>query len=183
MRSRLDQETRRVSSSLGVSNTINQAREGDIRSALEAQRSKVVKLKQLRDESSLLERDVEAAQRAFDAVATRLTQSSLESQTKQTNIALLNAATEPTRHSSPNMTLNALLAIFVGLMFAVATALVREMRDRRLRSVQDVLQVLGIPVLGTVPGPMRGRLLGAPRFVLPKHVLAPGVAPQLEGRT
>jgi succinoglycan biosynthesis transport protein ExoP len=183
MRARLQQETARVSSSLGVSNTINQSREGDVRSALESQRSKVIKLKQLRDEASLLQRDVDAAQRAYDAVTSRLTQTSLESQTKQTNTALLNAATEPTRHSFPNMTLNAILAIFVGAMFGVGTALVREVRDRRLRNVQDVIQVLGIPVLGNFPGPMRGPLLGKPHFVLPKQVLARRAAPQLEGRT
>jgi len=172
LRARLDTESRRVSGSVTVNNTINQSRESDIRSALAAQRTRVMQIKQQRDEATVLQRDVEGAQRAYDAVSSRLTQSSLESQTKQTNTALLNAASEPTRHSSPNIALNTLLSVFVGAMFAVAFALLRELQDRRLRSVQDGVQVLGIPVIGHLPGPLRRPLLGKRRFVLPAQVVA-----------
>jgi hypothetical protein len=68
--------------------------------------------------------------------------------------------------------LNSLLGVFVGLMFAVAFALLRELRDRRLRSVHDAVQVLGLPVLGHVPGPMKKPLLGRQRLVLPQQVMA-----------
>jgi polysaccharide biosynthesis transport protein len=172
LRSRVDAESRRVVGSININNSINQARESEVRGALSSQRARVMQIKQQRDEAMVLQRDVESAQRAYDAVASRLTQSSLESQTKQTNTALLAAATEPTRHSSPNLTLNTLLAVFMGAMFAVAFALLRELRDRRLRGPQDVSQVLGIPVLGHLPGPIRRPLLGKQRFVLPGQVMS-----------
>ncbi len=172
LRQRLQAETARVSGSFTVDNTITQAREAEVRSALAAQRSRVMQIKQTRDEAMVLQRDVESAQRAYDAVVSRLTQSSLESQTKQTNTTLLHAATVPLRHSSPNLTLNALLAVFVGLMFAVAYALLRELRDRRLRSVQDVVQGLGIPVIGHVPKPLRRTITGRRRFLLPAQVMS-----------
>lgn len=172
LRSRLDTESRRVSGSVTINNTINQSRESELRTALAAQRVRVMQVKQQRDQATVLQRDVEGAQRAYDAVSSRLTQSSLESQTKQTNTALLNAASEPTRHSSPNIALNGLLSVFVGAMFAVAFALLRELQDRRLRSVQDGVQVLGIPVIGHLPGPLRRPLLGRRRFVLPAQVVA-----------
>jgi chain length determinant protein EpsF len=173
LRARLAAETRRVSKSVGINDNINKSREGEIRASMEAQRARVVKLKGQRDEALLLQRDVDSAQRAYDAVATRLTQSSLESQTTQTNVASLSPATEPTRHSSPKLALNTLLAIFVGTMFAVATALLREMFDRRLRSAQDAVLALGVPVLGQLPRPLRNRLLGGkPRFVVPGRVVS-----------
>jgi succinoglycan biosynthesis transport protein ExoP len=172
MRSRLETESRRVVSSISSTSNINQSREGEVRGALAAQRARVMQIKQLRDEAMVLQRDVEGAQRAYDAVASRLTQSSLESQTKQTNTALLAAATEPTRHSSPNITLNTLLAVFMGAMFATAYALMRELRDRRLRGPQDVAQVLGIQVLGHLPRPIRRPLLGKRAFVLPGQVMS-----------
>ncbi|MEO8154205.1 MAG: chain length determinant protein EpsF [Rhizobacter sp.] len=172
LRARLETETRRVSSSIGINNTINQSREVEVRASLASQRARVMQIKQQRDEAMVLQRDVEAAQRAYDAVAARLTQSSLESQTKQTNTAMLNAATEPIRPSSPNLVLNSLLAVFVGAMFAVAFALLRELQDRRLRSVQDVVQALGIPVIGHLPRPLRRPLLGKQRFVLPAQVMS-----------
>jgi len=172
MRAKLNAEIGRVSGSVGVTNTINQSREGELRAALAAQRARVAQMKQQRDEAMVLQRDVESAQRAYDAVAARLTQTSLESQTKLTNTALLAAATEPIRPSSPNLALNSLLGVFVGLMFAVAFALLRELRDRRLRSVQDAVQLLGLPVLGHLPGPMRKPLLGRQRLVLPQQVMS-----------
>lgn len=172
LRARIAEESRRVSGSVSADNTINQSREAELRNALAAQRARVAQMKTQRDEAMVLQRDVESAQRAYDAVAARLTQSSLESQTKQTNTALLAAATPPTRPASPNLALNSLLGVFVGLMFAVALALLRELRDRRLRSVHDAVQVLGLPVLGHLPGPMKKPLLGRQRLVLPQQVMA-----------
>ena len=172
LRARIAEESRRVTGSVSTDNSINQSREGQLRSELAAQRARVQQMKAQRDEAMVLQRDVESAQRAYDAVAARLTQSSLESQTKLTNTALLAAATPPTRPASPNLALNSLLGVFVGLMFAVAFALLRELRDRRLRSVHDAVQVLGLPVLGHVPGPMKKPLLGRQRLVLPQQVMA-----------
>ncbi len=172
LRARIAEESRRVTGSVSTDNTINQSREAEIRSALAAQRARVSQMKQQRDEAMVLQRDVESAQRAYDAVAARLTQSSLESQTKLTNTALLAAATPPSKPASPNLTLNSLLGVFVGFMFAVAFALLRELRDRRLRSVHDAVQVLGLPVLGHLPGPMKKPLLGRQRLVLPQQVMA-----------
>lgn len=172
LRARIGEESRRVTGSVVVDNSINRSREGEIRAALASQRARVAQMKQQRDEAMVLQRDVESAQRAYDAVAARLTQSSLESQTKLTNTALLAAAHEPIRPAAPNLALNSLLGVFVGLMFAIAFALLREMRDRRLRSVGDVVQVLGLPVIGHLPGPMKKPLLGRERLVLPQQVMA-----------
>ncbi|SHM98320.1 chain length determinant protein EpsF [Rhizobacter sp. OV335] len=182
LRSRYDAEVRRVSSSMGVNNNINKAREADVRNALEAQRSKVLKLKDQRDESQVLQRDLEAAQRAYDAVGARLTQTSLESQNNQTNISVLTRASVPARHSSPRLLLNMLVAVFLGGMLAVGIALLRELIDRRVRSPEDLVRTIGLPVIGSIPQPIRKRLLGGKqRFVLPHRVLArlPGASSKL----
>jgi hypothetical protein len=153
-----------------------------VRAALEAQRSKVLKLKDQRDESQVLQRDLEAAQRAYDAVGARLTQTSLESQNNQTNISVLTRASVPARHSSPRLLLNMLVAVFLGGMLAVGIALLRELIDRRVRSPEDLVRTIGLPVIGSIPQPMRKRLLGGKqRFVLPQRVLArlPGASSKL----
>lgn len=172
LKQRIDTETARVGSSLGINNTINRSREADVRAALEVQRAKVAKIKEQRDEAAVLVQDVEAAQRAYDGVAQRLNQSSLESQTSQTNIAILTPATEPTEHSSPKILLNTLLSIFLGGLLSTAYALVRELMDRRVRSVTDLTDFLGVPVLGCLPKPLGGNAgkSGAP-LLLPNNVL------------
>jgi len=152
LKSRIDTETSKVSSSLGISNNINQQRAGEIKAALEAQRAKVMKMKALRDQGSVLSRDVESAQRAYDTVLARLTQSSLESQTTQSNISMLTQATPPLKPSSPRVALNSILSIFVGALLALATTFGLEFLDRRVRTVDDIQGVLGLPVIGTMPG-------------------------------
>lgn len=158
LRARLEQEMSRVGSSVGVSNTINQSREAQVRASLDAQRNKVLQLKTLRDEMSVLTRDVETAQRSYDAVLSRASLTSLESQTTQTNIVLLNPATEPLQPSSPRVMLNLLAAVFVGTMLGVGVALLREMRDRRVRGADDLAgATLQLPLLAVLPTRRRGR--------------------------
>jgi succinoglycan biosynthesis transport protein ExoP len=153
LRARIEAETRRVTSGVGVTNTINRQREAEIRATFEAQRQKVLRMKEQRDEVAVLQREVDNAQKAYDAVVARFNQASLESQVTQTNVALLTPAVEPTRPSSPNVVLNVAAASVLGSILAVSLALVLEIINRRVRSVDDLRVTLGIPVLGLLPGP------------------------------
>ncbi len=153
LRSKLAAEVQSVTGGVGVSNTINRQREADVRAALEAQRAKVLELKAVRDEVAVLMRDVESAQRTFESITQRFTQTSLESQTTQSNINLLTIATPPLEPSSPRVLLNSLLGIFTGTLLGVGVALLLEIRDRRVRTLEDVVGALGLPVIGIMPKP------------------------------
>ncbi len=166
LRSRIDAEIRRVTGGVTVSNTINRQREGQVRSSLDAQRAKVLKLKAVRDEGQVLMRDVDSAQRTYDNLMARLNQSALESQTTQSYANVLTVAQPPAQPSSPKVVLNSALAVFVGILLAVGVALMLELTDRRVREPEDVLMALGLPVLGTLPKP------GAKRFVSGRRMLA-----------
>lgn len=151
LKTRIDGETVKVTSSLGIANNINQQRAGEIKAQLEAQRAKVMKMKALRDQGAVLARDIESAQRAYDTVLSRLTQSSLESQTTQSYVSTLTQATPPLKPSSPRVVLNALLSVFVGALLALATVFSLEFLDRRVRTLDDIEGSLGLPVIGTMP--------------------------------
>lgn len=157
LRARLDTEMKRVTSSVGVTANINNSRLGEVRAQLDAQRVRVLKLKEQRDLMAVLQRDVENAQRAYDAIVARLNQTKVESQTQQSNINVLSQATPPLTPSSPRVLLNIAIAVFVGTLLAVGLALVRELLDRRVRTTTDLVESLGLPVLGVVPKPIAGR--------------------------
>jgi polysaccharide biosynthesis transport protein len=110
-------------------------------------------MKAVRDEGLVLQRDLENAQRSYDAVQARLAQTSLESQTTQSNVNVLAQASAPVEPSSPKVVLNTLLALFLGGLLAVGTALLLEMMDRRVRSADDILAALDLPVIGILPKP------------------------------
>ncbi|GAA5182509.1 hypothetical protein GCM10025771_31960 [Niveibacterium umoris] len=168
LKSKLDSEMRQVASSVGTSNVVNQQREAELRASLEAQKQKVLELRAQRDEVAVLQKDVEAAQRAYDIVGQRLSQTSLESQTQQTNITVLTPADVPIKHSSPKLLLNTIVAAFLGGLLGVGVALLQEMRNRRIRSREDLVESLGIPVLAVLESvalPSRKHRIGFRRTV------------------
>lgn len=171
---RLDQEVSRVSGSVAVGNTVNRSREAEVRALLEAQRNKLLKLRGQRDEVAVLQRDVDAAQKAYDAVVQRLNQTSLESQTTATNVSVLTPALPPAVPSSPKILLNTLFSIVIGIALAIMAALLMEWLDRRVRTSEDVFTALDLPILGVLPPPQARRLQGAASrgAMIPRRVLA-----------
>lgn len=151
LRAKLDAEISRVNSSISINNSVNQSREAQIRSALEAQRAKILRLKEQRDEASVLMRDVENSQRAYDTMQARFYQTSLESQSNQANVSILQSASPPPSASSPRIFLNTALSLVLGTFLAIGITLAVELADRRLRSAEDFTSVLNVPLVGVVP--------------------------------
>jgi succinoglycan biosynthesis transport protein ExoP len=147
----IEVETKRIVGSLVINNNVNQTRLAQLQASVAEQRTKLLHLKGERDELSVLQRDVENAQRAYDAIVARAGQADLESHTTQTNVSVVKRAVAPVKPSSPRMLLNILVAALVGGMLAVAAALAREARDRRLRTDGDVLRGLRLTLLGVLP--------------------------------
>lgn len=155
---RAKMEAEKGSATRVVSTTASAARqrEASLRSAMAGQKTRVLDLKKQRDEISILVRDVENAQRIYDSALQRYSQSQLEAKTNQTEIAILNPAIPPLEKDSPKLMLNVILAVFLGGMLAVGVAFLMEMLDRRVRSPQDIIDLLGIPVLSVLaPEPRR----------------------------
>lgn len=176
LRRRLDAETAKVASTVGVTSNINRSRETEVRRQLDAQRTRVLQLKSVRDQGMVIMQDVANAQRAYDAVLQRFTQTNLESQATQSNVNLLTQAQPPIEHSSPNLLLNTLLAVFLGGLLALGTALLLELMDRRVRNPEDAVAALGLPVIGVMPRP-GSRLLGRRTSLMQQRLLAPLPAP------
>jgi receptor protein-tyrosine kinase len=64
---------------------------------------------------------------------------------------LAQPATVPSSPSSPRTTRNVALGILLGLLLGIGLALAREQFDRRLRDLEEVEDLLRLPVLGTIP--------------------------------
>ncbi len=157
LRSKVEQESRRIASSLTVGSILSESRESQVRAALDSQRERMLRMKGERNEMAILQRDAELAQRAYDGVVARLSQVNLESQSTQTNAALLMAATEPSKASFPRWSLNLPLGAFAGMLLAIGAVLAREAGDRRIRSIEDVVLGMRLPVLGTLLATPPGR--------------------------
>ena len=150
LRERIARESASIAASLGNTTQVNLRRENDVRQALEAQKNKVLELKHAHDQAAIFQSDVNSAQRDLDAVTERFAQSSLESQTSQTNVVQLTTATAPLLPSSPKLILNALIGFFLGGFFGIGVALFLEGLHPRVRLDEDLQQLLGVPILGKI---------------------------------
>jgi len=150
VRGRTVQEVRTVAGSLGRAHSVAAQREAELKAALSSQRASVLQIKRGRDQLMVLQRDVENAQRAFEGIAQRLTQTSLESKTTQANLFVLTRALPPNGPTSPRVNLIAAVGVFLGLLLAVGAALLAESMRRRIRSADDLTQAIGAPVVGHI---------------------------------
>jgi len=148
---KLDAEIKRMTSSVGVGNAVNVSRMNQVRASLEEQRGKVMRMKAVRDEAAILERDVDNAQRAYDGVLARMNNTNLESQANQANVSALENATPPSLPSSPRVLLNVALGGMGAAAVALALVLLIERLDRRLRTVAEVEHLLQHGVIGAIP--------------------------------
>ncbi|MGZ9713158.1 chain length determinant protein EpsF [Glaciimonas sp. GNP009] len=167
LRSNLDEQIKLATSGVAGNAHIFQQREAEIRSALAVQTNKVMVLNSARDELKVLTTEMENAQRAYEGAALRYSQTNIEGQSNQTDIAILNPAIAPILPSNPRVILNTLVAIFLGTMLGLGFGLMAELMDRRVRSTEDMLEVLQAPVLGVLQWkpPTRERIRFFNRFL------------------
>lgn len=144
----LGEEIRRISGSAATATRVTSQKEEEIRQAIQAQKEHVLKLRAERDTIALLAKDVESAQRAYDAVAQRTSLTSLESQMQQNNASILSPAIAPDEPARPRILLNFLASIVAGALLGAAVAMGLEKMDKRVRHPSDLAVVEGIPVIG-----------------------------------
>lgn len=143
-----DAEMQKIAGGVRSVTSAARQREGSIRSALEAQKAKVLDIKKQRAEMVSLQGEAESAQRAYDAGLQRLSQTQLEGKLSQTNVSLVTPAVEPIYPSRPRWLLNMVLTFVVAVNAAIGFGLMREIFDRRIRSISDLIDSVPVPLLG-----------------------------------
>lgn len=149
LHAKLADEIKTAASVINNNLKIMQSREKELGAAAATQKSKLLDLNRRRDELGVLMKEVDNAQRAYETASQRHTQTSLESQTNQTNVSVLSPAIPPLSPSFPKIQLNVALSIFLGTMLGVGFALLRELLDRRVRGAEDLAEA-GVPVWGAL---------------------------------
>ena len=166
LRERIASESRRVVSGAQATAGQTYARRAALDRDLGEQRKKVEALRQARHRSQVLIRDVDTAQKAYEAAQQRMVVNKVESGAKQANVAVLNAAVEPVMPAKPKVPLNLALGFVVALLLGSAAVFFLELLDRRVRSTDDLEVGMDAPLIGTLQPWEPSRLLGgseAPR--------------------
>lgn len=164
LRARVKQEESRIVGGARNATAASAAREAALKRDLERQRQRVIELRDARAKASSLVRDVDTAQKAYEAALQRYLVNKVESSARMTNVNVLSAAVEPSRPAKPKVTLNIALGVILGLCLGFGAVFLLELMDRRVRSADDLVVTLGAeaPLLGTLKPWRPAALLGGP---------------------
>lgn len=136
LRSKADAANARVESLQGSMNGLATRQAGDARNAVLA---------------TSLKAEIDAQRTQYD----KLSQATLDSvQAANNSIAqaeIVSRATPPLKPSKPNKMLLGALALLVALAGGTATIAIQELMAAGLRSAEDIMRVLGVPMLAAVP--------------------------------
>lgn len=150
LRQKLDTEMQRVVAGLEVTARQSRQRDAELIKAMADQRARLLKLKETRNELTVLKRNVESAGRAYDTAMQRYVVSQVDSRASQTNVTVLNPAVVPSRPSRPRLALNIALSVAVGVLLGLGIVMLMEMRDRRVRADEDLLFAPNLPLLAVL---------------------------------
>jgi uncharacterized protein involved in exopolysaccharide biosynthesis len=149
----------------------------ELRRLLDTQKAQVLAMRSNRDEISRMARDVDSAQRAYDTANSRAGQLALESQNTQAGVRLLNIAADWTDTSRRRMATRILLSVLAGIALGLLTAVSIESRDRRVRSLEDMVVDPAVQVIGVLrPTKPRNRSVRFPGGAEPRVPLALGTS-------
>lgn len=72
-------------------------------------------------------------------------------------VNVINLADAPILPSGPSRMLYIVVALFAGLLMAIAIVVITDMLNTKVRSADEVEELLGIPVIGRIPAVKGGR--------------------------
>jgi len=101
------------------------------------------------------DREVEAQRQILNALRARVAQQGIEVEVPRTPVEVVDTAEPPQRPVSPNLILNILISVFLGLAAGIGLAYFIEYLDTSVKTVDDVESYLGLPVLGVIPQKVR----------------------------
>lgn len=117
----------------------------------EAQKIKALELGEKSTQYKILEREVDTNKSIYQSLLQRSKEIEATVGAAVTNIQIIDRATQPLYPFKPQVRKNLLLALVVGLMLGIGTALTLEAFDNTIKNPDELADRFHIPVLGLIP--------------------------------
>jgi len=151
LQAKLGAEITTAKGSISQAAQIAERRAAELQRAVDAQKARILGLKRGHDTLDVLKHDVEAAQHAYDVADQRAGEVRLQGRLDQSNIAVLNPAIAPLDAARPRWWLNLLVAVVLGTTLGLASVLIAELRNRKVRRREDLSKYADLVVLAELP--------------------------------
>lgn len=144
-------ETRNVTGALRANYAEALGRESELRGQVAKLRGDVLDLRGRGIEYTILQRDVDTNRTLYDALLQRYKEIGVAGGVGESQAAVVDDAERPGSPYTPNFPLNLGIGIAAGLILGLAAAFGIEFIDDTIKSPEDVLGKLKMPLLGLVP--------------------------------
>jgi uncharacterized protein involved in exopolysaccharide biosynthesis len=148
---RLRDESAHIAHSVQLASRSAAGSDRAVQGLLRGQRDRVMALKEAREHLAVLQQNVDSAQRAYEQTMQRLTTANERNASRLSDARLLTAASAPIDPSRPPLLLALLFALSSGLLLGTGGAFVAEQRRPIMRVDTDLIDVLGLPILASMP--------------------------------
>lgn len=125
-------------------------READLRTQVSGLSGEVLSQRRDAIQYNIFQREADTNRQLYDSLLQRYKEIGVAGVTAS-NIAVIDRAQAPEKPSSPNLMLNLVLAMLVGAIGAAGTVFLLEQSNEGLTDPSKVQELLGIPLLGSVP--------------------------------
>lgn len=142
---------RRVRDSFKTERDIAVAQETAIKSQVQELKGSTLTEQRQGIQLSILQREANTNRQQYEALLQRYNQLNAEAGVQNNNVSIVDKASTPPDPTWPKLPLNLALALFFGIGLSGATILAREQLFAKVISPEDVKEMLGLPLLGTIP--------------------------------
>lgn len=151
VQSKINEELDNIKRSIRANYEAATAQESMLSSKLSESKSNVLSVQDRSIQYNILKREVDTNRQLYEGLLQRLKEVGVAGGVGVNNIAVVDKAEVPGAPFKPNIQLNALIAIFLGLFGGVGLAFLFEHLDDSVKQPEDLEKQLGLPVLGIIP--------------------------------
>lgn len=151
MQAKIDEEVAHVRSAAKGSYDAALAQETMFAQKLQESKKTVLGVQDRSIQYNILKREVDTNRQLYDGLLQRLKEVGVAGGIGVNNISIVDKADVPSKPHKPNLKLNALVAVFLGLFGGIGLAFLFEHLDDTIKQPDDLEKLLGLAVLGIVP--------------------------------
>ncbi len=125
--------------------------EGALKQTKKASREQTLQIREKAIQYDLLRRAADTNKALYNALIQKFKEIDITGNIGETDIRVVEKAERPDRPIRPNPQRTISLAALIGLALGVLAALLMEIMDPRIKSIEEFKEIFEIPILGTVP--------------------------------
>ena len=147
----IDKETESIRQSIRIAYETAKSNETMINSKLDTSKDAFLDLQSRSIQFNILKREADTNRQLYEGLLQRLKEVSAAEGMSANNIMVVDRAEVPPHQYKPDIKINALIALFIGLFGGIGLAFLFENLDNTFKSIADIEKYLGLTVLGLIP--------------------------------